>query len=116
MRSKSRLTALAAGMATVVALAACGSVQKPAGATSSGASTAGASGAAPANSTFTYDTYTQVMVGWDPSTAYSNEIIAMHNMYETLTYYNSQTQKVQPLLATSWSRTGDGKTWTFHLR
>ena len=41
---------------------------------------------------FTYDTYTQVMVdGWDPATEYSNGIIAMSNMYETLTRYNPVT-------------------------
>jgi peptide/nickel transport system substrate-binding protein len=66
--------------------------------------------------TFTYDTYTQVMTSWDPSTDYSNEIIAMQEMYETLTHYNSQTKQVTPLLATSWSSSDEGKTWTFHLR
>ena len=110
----SRLAALAAVIATAATLAACGSVQKPSG--SSGTASASGGGGSATNTTFTYDTYTQVMVGWDPSTSYSNEIIAMHNMYETLTYYNTQTQKLQPLLATSWSHTADGKTWTFHLR
>lgn len=66
--------------------------------------------------TFTYDTYTQVMTGWDPSTSYSNEIIAMQEMYQTLTHYDSATQKVTPLLATSWSSANSGKTWTFNLR
>lgn len=72
--------------------------------------------AASGNSTFTYDTYTQVMTSWDPSTDYSNEIIAMQEMYETLTRYDSQTKQVQPLLATSWASSNSGKTWTFHLR
>lgn len=117
MRSPLRLAAIIAALCTLLALAGCGSVQKPAGATSSGTGT-GSSSAAPGagNSTFTYDTYTQVMVGWDPATAYSNEIIAMHNMYETLTTYDSRTQTVKPLLATSWSHNGAGTTWTFHLR
>src|SRR5499427_5501688 len=66
---------------------------------------------------FTYDTYTQVMVdGFDPATEYSNGIIAMSNMYETLTRYNPVTHKVDPLLATSWSHSSDGLTWTFQLR
>jgi len=66
---------------------------------------------------FTYDTYTQVMVdGFDPATEYSNGIIAMSNMYETLTRYNPVTQAVDPLLATSWSHSTDGLTWTFNLR
>jgi peptide/nickel transport system substrate-binding protein len=110
MRTKPRLSAMVAVLATAACVVGCGSVQKPAGATSS------SSASAAANSTFTYDTYTQVMVGWDPSSAYSNEIIAMHNMYETLTYYDTATQTVKPVLATSWSRSKDGKTWTFHLR
>ena len=67
---------------------------------------------------FTYDTTAPVMVdGWDPATEYSDGIIAMSNMYETLTRYNSATNTVEPLLATSWSNSADGgKTWTFHLR
>ena len=66
---------------------------------------------------FTYDTYTQVMVdGWDPATEYSNGIIAMSNMYETLTRYNQVTHTVTPLLATSWSHSSNGLTWTFQLR
>ena len=66
---------------------------------------------------FTYDTYTQVMVdGFDPATEYSNGIIAMSNMYETLTRYNPVTHAVDPLLATSWSHSTDGLTWTFQLR
>ena len=40
----------------------------------------------------------------------------MNNMYETLTRYNSQTGKVQPLLATSWKKSADAKTWTFTIR
>src|SRR2546423_15322120 len=66
--------------------------------------------------TFSYSTTSQVMIGWDPSTGYSNEIIAMNNMYETLTRYDPTTKKVDPLLATSWSSSDGGKTWTFHLR
>jgi peptide/nickel transport system substrate-binding protein len=87
---------------------ACGSTSKPPGATSSGATAA--------NATFTYGAFTPVMVGWDPSTDYSNEIIAMNNMYETLTRYNSQTGQVGPLLATKWSKSADAKTWTFTIR
>jgi peptide/nickel transport system substrate-binding protein len=96
-----------------IALAACGSTKKPSAAPSS--STAG-NAPAGGTSTFTYGTYTDVMVGWDPSTSYSNEILAMQNMYETLTRYDSQTKKVMPLLATSWTSSKDGKTWTFTLR
>jgi peptide/nickel transport system substrate-binding protein len=75
-----------------------------------------AAGNATSNATFTYGTYTDVMVGWDPSTSYSNEILAMQNMYETLTRYNAKTKKIDPLLATSVARSNDGMTWTFKLR
>jgi len=71
--------------------------------------------AATENTTFTYASVSQVMIGWDPSVSYSNEIIAMSNMYETLTRYDSQTQEVVPMLATSWESSSDGKTWTFSL-
>ena len=83
----------AAVLVLLVALVgtACGSTSKPAGASSGGNT---------ANATFTYGAFTPVMVGWDPATDYSNEIIAMNNMYETLTRYNSQTGQVDPLLAT----------------
>jgi peptide/nickel transport system substrate-binding protein len=68
------------------------------------------------SATFTYGTYTDVMVGWDPSTSYSNEILAMQNMYEGLTRYNAKTHKIDGLLATSFSSNKNGKTWTFKLR
>ena len=72
---------------------------------------------APVNRTFTYDTSAPVMDdGWDPATEYSDAIIAMSNMYETLTRYDSATHQVKPLLATSWSSSKNGLTWTFHLR
>ena len=67
--------------------------------------------------TFTYDTYTPVMIdGWDPATEYSNGIIAMSHMYQTLTHYNSATHQIQPELATSWNSSDSGLTWTFQLR
>jgi peptide/nickel transport system substrate-binding protein len=102
-----RLGAAAAVAAAMVLAAGCGSTSKPAGASSGGS---------PVNATFTYGSFTQVMVGWDPSTDYSNEIIAMNNMYETLTRYDSATGKVEPLLATSWTSAHGGKLWTFHIR
>jgi peptide/nickel transport system substrate-binding protein len=83
----------------------------------SGTPYSGSSKSSGSTQTFTYDTYTQVMVdGWDPATEYSNGIIAMSEMYETLTRYNPVTKTVQPLLATSWKSSDGAKTWTFQLR
>src|SRR4029453_17430967 len=74
------------------------------------------SGPAATNATLNYNVNSQVMIGWDPSTGYSNEIIAMNNMYEQLTRYNAETQQVDPLLATEWTTTDDGTTWRFTIR
>jgi peptide/nickel transport system substrate-binding protein len=94
------------GLALALLLAACGG----------GAYQAPARHHGPAQ-VFTYDTYTQVMVdGWDPATEYSNGIIAMSQMYETLTRYNPVTHTLEPVLATSWSHSANGLTWTFQLR
>ena len=94
----------ASGTVLALSLAACG----------------GSSSSAPqqaASQVFTYDTNTTVMDDtWDPATEYSNGIIAMSNMYETLTRYDPATHTIKPLLATSWSHTANGLTWTFHLR
>src|SRR5262245_59625014 len=103
-RAWARVSAASAAGIAFALLAACG------GSTYNGNN---GGGKKPASSTvFTYDTYTQVMVdGWDPATEYSNGIIALSNMYETLTRYNPVTHKVDPLLATSWSHSSDGLTW-----
>jgi peptide/nickel transport system substrate-binding protein len=100
-----RVGLIAATVGLASALAACGG-------------SASSSSAAPAaNQVFTYDTFTPVMVdGWDPATEYSDGIIAMSEMYETLTRYDPATHTIKPLLATSWTSSSDGKTWTFHLR
>lgn len=89
-------------------LAGCGSSSSP---TNSASSVSGTS-----NATFTYDTYTEVMNDWDPASAYATELIAMHNMYDTLTRYNDVTGKAEPLLATSWTSSDGGKLWTYTLR
>src|SRR3954454_5881280 len=72
--------------------------------------------AASSNSSFVYSFNLNVVTDWDPATSYSNEIIAMQNIYESLTRYDTASKTVKPLLATKWSATPDGKTWTFTLR
>jgi peptide/nickel transport system substrate-binding protein len=81
-----------------------------------GGASAATRGAAAGSQTFSYVSVSQVMIGWDPATGYSNEIIAMSNMYETLTRYDSQSKKVVPLLARSFKSNKAGTTWTFVLR
>jgi peptide/nickel transport system substrate-binding protein len=95
---------LASGSALALLLAACGGSSSPAPRQT-------------ASQVFTYDTTATVMDdGWDPATEYSDGIIAMSQMYETLTRYDAATHRVEPLLATSWSSADNGKTWMFHLR
>ncbi len=58
---------------------------------------------------------TEPYIDLDPSVEYSNGIVTLHNLYETLTRYNDKTQKVEPLLAESWKSSDDGMEWTFKL-
>jgi len=72
--------------------------------------------AAPAN--------TLVMMGsadiptLDPGQAYDTQSYEfLQNIYETLvTYKGKSVSELEPLLATSWKISGDGKTYTFTLR
>src|SRR5271165_1262902 len=106
-----RAGAIAAGAALVSLLAACS------GSTSPASTSTQSSQAAAANDVFTYDTTAPVMVdGWDPATEYSDGILAMSQMYETLTHYDPATHVIDPELATSWSAADGAETWTFHLR
>jgi peptide/nickel transport system substrate-binding protein len=77
--------------------------------------TAGSSAAA-SGATFTYASQNSIVTDFDPATSYSNEVIAMNNIYEQLTRYDSKTKTVKPLLATRWVSANGGKTWTFTLR
>ncbi|MEU7001242.1 ABC transporter substrate-binding protein [Nonomuraea sp. NPDC046570] len=120
MRWHKRL--LVAGVTGAVALtaSACaggqvrGADKTPRPSASSGSS---APAAAQANeATFVYAPNLDVVTDWDPATSYSNENIAMANIYESLTRYNTETKKPEPRLATEWSSAADGKEWTFKLR
>jgi len=57
-----------------------------------------------------------VVVFWDPSESFSNEIVVMHNIYETLLRWDPTTEQFIPVLATSWEASADALTWTFKLR
>jgi peptide/nickel transport system substrate-binding protein len=107
---------VAATLLTAALVAAgCGNSGGPAPG-GSDADTGGTTARGSMNRTFTYDYDTQVVTGWDPSTSNSNEVVAMQNIYDTLTFYDSETQKVTPRLAESWTSSKDGRRWTFKLR
>ena len=56
------------------------------------------------------------MVTADPSTEFSNSILVLQNVYQTLTFYNSKTKTVEPLLALSWTSNTNSTNWVFTLR
>ncbi|MDD2573701.1 MAG: ABC transporter substrate-binding protein [Firmicutes bacterium] len=56
------------------------------------------------------------ILDWDPSVEYSNGIVVLNNVYETLLRYNPISNEVIPLLAAEYSKSDDGLTWTFKLR
>jgi oligopeptide transport system substrate-binding protein len=45
-----------------------------------------------------------------------NAVDIMENIYAGLTRYNAKTDAIEPELASSWSTSDDGRTWTFNLR
>ena len=55
---------------------------------------------------------------WDPIQSFSTEAFYMTNIYEPLLWKNPDgvLPEYSPALATSWSSSKDGKTWTFKLR
>ncbi|MCP4691941.1 MAG: ABC transporter substrate-binding protein [Desulfobacterales bacterium] len=76
-----------------------------------------ASAAPGSRDTFVYAAYADIK-NWDPSVAFSMEVIMLVSVYEPLVYYNppGSGKMLKPALATSWETSKDGLTWTFHLR
>ncbi len=56
------------------------------------------------------------ILDWDPSIEFSNGIIVLHNVYETLLRYDPLEDKIIPLLATDYTKSEDGLIWTFNIR
>lgn len=103
---KKIMSLLLAGV-MLLGLTACG------GASSDG----GSQGGDAADTKVLYHTFnSSPYITLDPSTEYSNGIMVLQNVYETLTHYNSETGDVDPLLATEWSSNEDGTEWVFKLR
>lgn len=61
---------------------------------------------------------TAAVTTWDPIKSFSTEVLYMANIYEPLLYANppGSPAPFSPGLAKSWTRSDNGKTWTFHLR
>jgi len=67
--------------------------------------------------TVTYAMYGDIK-DWDPSIAFSLEVMMLVNVYEPLIWYNppGSDKQFTPALATDWKVSDDGVTWTFNLR
>lgn len=70
-----------------------------------------------ARDTLVYATYADIK-DWDPSAAFSMEVVMLASVYETLVYYNppGSGDRLRPGLAASWRKSDDGLSWTFNLR
>ncbi|MEV7808182.1 ABC transporter substrate-binding protein [Microbispora sp. NPDC088329] len=68
------------------------------------------------DSTFVYLHHLGIVADWDPASSYSGEVVAMENIYDSLTTYNPRTRRAAPRLAERWQTSPDGKVWTFTLR
>ncbi|RGA05184.1 ABC transporter substrate-binding protein [Microbispora triticiradicis] len=99
---------LVLGVMAVLALTGCGGGE-PAAISAAGLPSA-------KDSTFVYLHHLDIVTDWDPASSYSNEIVAMENIYDSLTMYNPRTRRAGPRLAVAWTSSADGKTWTFTLR
>lgn len=70
----------------------------------------------PATKTVVVYATSSEMITLDPSSEFSNSILLLPNVYETLTLWDPTANVAKPLLALSWSHTLDGMNWTFVLR
>lgn len=103
--------ALAALLTLGVFLAACGSSNS-----GTGGETSGESGEPVKGGVLTFARSQDVDVGLNPINAPSNgSIFVIQQIFDQLVEIGEGTE-VEPGLATSWSSSKDGLTWTFHLR
>jgi peptide/nickel transport system substrate-binding protein len=112
MRSRSvQYLVVAASLALV--LGACG----PSATTSPGATTGASPGgtAAIPEVSIIY-AYHKAWPTLDPTNSWSGEPDILAQIFETLTAYNTNTNELEPHLATSWDHNEDSTQWTFHLR
>ncbi|PZF59299.1 ABC transporter substrate-binding protein [Curtobacterium sp. MCBD17_034] len=107
LRRRTRIALVAAAAVPLLALAACSG--------GGGSST----NAAPKNGTLTVGLLGDIGQPPDPDIYYANNGLAIVlNTYEGLVQYADDTDsvKIAPRLATSWTVSGDNTVYTFHLR
>ncbi len=56
------------------------------------------------------------ILNWDPSVMFSNGIVVLNNVYETLLTFDANTKAFDYVLATDYTKSADGLKWTFTLR
>ncbi len=56
------------------------------------------------------------ILDWDPSVEFSNGIIVLNNIYETLLRYDPENNRIIPVLATEYQKSNNGLTWKFKIR
>ncbi len=123
-RSTTRLRGLALLGAIAIVGSACASSASPSpsGPTASGPTpstvVASAPAATPSGPLVLKVAATAGVTTWDPVKSFSTEALYMANLYEPLLWINppSAAERFTPALATSWTPSTDGLTWTFKLR
>ncbi|MCL2056060.1 MAG: ABC transporter substrate-binding protein [Oscillospiraceae bacterium] len=100
-KTTKRIFILALAALLVISLAACGNRQ---------------SGAADARKIVYYAYNSEPILDWDPSVEFSNGIIVMHNIYETLLRYLPDEDAFEYVLATGYTQSADGLVWEFDIR
>ncbi len=63
-----------------------------------------------------YATNSEPILDWDPSVMFSNGIIVLNNIYETLLRYDAVNNEIIPVLAESYGKSDDSLVWTFNIR
>jgi peptide/nickel transport system substrate-binding protein len=98
-----RILVLTVAGVLILSLAACGG-------------NGGQDGSSQAGQIVYYATSMEPIIDWDPSVEFSNGIIVLHNIYETLLRYLPDTDSFEYVLATGYERSADGMSWVFNIR
>jgi len=105
-KSANRVFTLVIAGLIILSCAACGGGNKAAGGGQAGS----------AGKIVYYATNSEPILDWDPSVEFSNGIIVMHNIYETLLRYLPEEDGFEYVLATGYEKSADGLSWTFDIR